>query len=481
MKSNRTLYFAILLLWLAVGSSQAYAVTYTVSDNPSITDHGDPTRPGSLQWTLNKIGSAPATVVLPGDAEYRIGAPGVRREVVVRTNINLVFRPGAVITFGSSNSTLKVFGSIDAGLLKLFDAAPGQVRFQGYDPEAGSSSPLKYRRAVIKEVYPQWWGAINHADYDPAKNLRAFRAAFLAFPTRVSIPAGIYRLSDEWRLDFQEIPEVPNASEFETSFEVAGAGRDSTVLVQAANSQSPQFVGIYGDYPYRIWSSGKFHGLKLLNPKGTGLKVQNPRIHVSDLHVGVVPAGGAGIELMANSIGCHFEHILLSGPATFRGPFPPNPAFDPEASTLASGFKCGGGNVQDTVISRLIASTFDIGINLFGRGGGIAGWRILNCDLGGNQIGINIRSPANIANNIDIIGTYMEMWPADSAYGIRLDPVAPPHAVRIEGGRIDPKGPNARPIEVHGHFHIIDVQYAGDVYGTLGTGTQIRMGTYRGP
>jgi hypothetical protein len=479
MKYNPIIFVASLLLWLAAGSSQAFADTYTVSDSPAIHDHGDPNRPGSLQWTLNRAGSAPATVVLPGDAEYRIGAPGARRDVVVRTNINLVFRHGAVITFGNTNSSLKIFGSIDAGLLKLFNAAPGQVRFQGYDPDAGSSSPLKYRRAVIKEVYPQWWGAINQADFDPAKNLRAFRAAFLAFPTRVSIPAGIYTLSDEWRLDFREIPEIPNASEFLTSFEVAGAGRDSAVLIQAANSQSPQFVGIYGDYPTRTWASGKFYGLKLLNPKGTGLKVQNPRIHVSDLHIGVVPAGGAGIELMANSIGCHFEHIFLSGPATFLGPFPPNPAFDPAASTLASGFKCAGGNVQDIVISRLNASTFDIGINLFGRDGGIVGWKILNCDLSGNQIGINFRG-SNIVNSAEIIGTYMEMWPADGAYGIRLDPVAPPLFVRIEGGRIDPKGPNARPIEIHGIYHIVDVQYAGDVYGTLGTGTQIRMGEYRG-
>jgi len=74
----------------------------------------------------------------------------------------------------------------------------------------------------------------------------------------------------------------------------------------------------------------------------------------------------------------------------------------------------------------------------------------------------------------------MEMWGADGAYGIRLDPVAPPHMVRIEGGRIDPKGPHARPIEVHGYAHIIDVPYVGQVYGTLDAGTQIRMGTYCG-
>jgi hypothetical protein len=140
MKYRPIIFVASLLLWLAAGSSQAFADTYTVSDSPAIADHGDPNRPGSLQWTLNRAGSAPATVVLPGDAEYRIGASGVRREVVVRTNINLVFRPGAIITFGSPNSTLKVFGSVDAGLLKLFNAAPGQVRFQGYDPDTGSSS-----------------------------------------------------------------------------------------------------------------------------------------------------------------------------------------------------------------------------------------------------------------------------------------------------------------------------------------------------
>jgi hypothetical protein len=149
---------------------------------------------------------------------------------------------------------------------------------------------------------------------------------------------------------------------------------------------------------------------------------------------------------------------------------------------VAAGFPGDPGGSQRQRVSYLLRGgrrTFDIGINLFGRDGGIVGWRILNCDLGGNQIGINFRG-SNTVNSVEIIGTYMEMWPADGAYGIRLDPVAPPLFVRIEGGRIDPKGPNARPIEIHGIYHIVDVQYAGDVYGTLGTGTQIRMGEYRG-
>jgi len=60
----------------------------------------------------------------------------------------------------------------------------------------------------------------------------------------------------------------------------------------------------------------------------------------------------------------------------------------------------------------------------------------------------------------------MEMAYDDHSAGVRLDPTVGNHWVRIEGGRIDPKGPNARPIEIHGFGHIIDVPYHGEVYGT---------------
>jgi hypothetical protein len=182
-----------------------------------------------------------------------------------------------------------------------------------------------------------------------------------------------------------------------------------------------------------------------------------------------------------------------------------NPDFDPAESSWSSGLKCPGGNVGQVVISRLVAAYLDIGINLFGRDGGFYGWRIVNSEVGVNQIGMNIRnfldpiSRSSPVNNIDIIGTYIEMWPFDGAYGIRLDRCwtgAPtdfhrcPHGVHIEGGQIDPKsplaGPNdlpgrgARPIEVNGTLHVIDVPYHGQVYGTLDAGTQIRSGIYVG-
>jgi len=140
-----------IFLWFAPPSAQALAGTYTVSNSPGISDHGDPNRHGSLQWVLNQIGSTPAVVVLPGDSNYRIGTS---RNVAVQANVNLVFKGDAVITFQSTNSTLTVFGSIKAGLQQIFDASPGQVRLQGIDKTTSRDPVQQYRRALIKEVYP---------------------------------------------------------------------------------------------------------------------------------------------------------------------------------------------------------------------------------------------------------------------------------------------------------------------------------------
>jgi len=349
------------------------------------------------------------------------------------------------------------------------------------------------------------------------KNLQAFTAAFQAFPTRVYVPAGTYSLSDEWRLDFNSIPGIPidvdnNPVDTFLDFEVEGAGNESTFLIQDENARAASFVGIYGDYQNRrTWASGKFHGLKLLSRKDIGLKVQNPRIRVTDLQLIVTALNGTGIELEKNSIGCYFEHIQMTGPAPYNGgttnnpisanftpcdPTQISPDFNPDDTTLSSGFKCPGRNVATTTISRLVVGYFDIGINLFARDGGIVGLQILFCEFLANQIGINIknfREPTSRSlqySSFDIIGNYMEMSPADRTFGIRFDPADPPYNVHVEGGHIDPKchredtkqGPETgllkcRPMEVHGNYNIIDVPYHGEVYGSINLNTQVRSGT----
>jgi hypothetical protein len=107
----------------------------------------------------------------------------------------------------------------------------------------------------------------------------------------------------------------------------------------------------------------------------------------------------------------------------------------------------------------------------------------LDTNLEGNGIGINIRGDTHTYNSIDIIRTYIETLGNKPSYGIRLDPILIPNAVRIEGGRVDdpkvddPKNDQlTREIEVHGYYNIIDVPVSGNVYGTLDTGTQLRSG-----
>ena len=500
MNSNRLFRSVVtVLLWcVAAGGEHVLAATYTVS-NSGIPDQGDPNRHGSLQWVLNQVGSALATVVLPNDSNntsYRIGTS---RNIVVPANVNLVFQSGAVITFQSTNSTLKIFGSIEAALQQIFDASPGQVRFQGNDTSVILDPARQYRIALIKEVYPQWWGATAapgvpeslitcRDNCNPAKNLQAFRAAFLAFPTKVTVPAGTYVLSGEWRLDFQEIPDAFVG----LSFNVSGMGaEDGTTLIQESGSSATQFVGIYGNYPTRFWQDPKFRGFKILNPKRIGLKIQNPLVRVSDLRIESIPASGVGIEIEPNSHLCRLEQISLygPGPSSFAAS-----DFDPDDPKLSSGLKSPGGSLS-IMLSRFGATSFDIGINLFGRDdiGGFGAWRILDSVIQANRIGINIgnfldrihrTSPVNM---IDIIGSYIETSYSDPTYGIRLDRCWTgladdahrcPYGVRIEGLYIDPKAPNAREIEIHGNAHIIDAPYHGRVYGTCDVATQIRSGTF---
>jgi hypothetical protein len=145
MKYSPIIFVASLLLWLAAGSSQAFADTHTVSDSPAIHDHGDPNRPGSLQWTLNRAGSAPATVVLPGDAEYRIGASGV---------------PGALLT---SRTTSILSGHtwkcgwlttlMESGSIRWLRPTPCESRAAGLIPRGRTRAPLRSTASTTSLTY----------------------------------------------------------------------------------------------------------------------------------------------------------------------------------------------------------------------------------------------------------------------------------------------------------------------------------------
>ena len=139
------------------------------------------------------------TVLLP-TGTYRIGS-----DITVPGDVTLWLIGKLSVDTGV---TVTINGKVEAGLYEIF---------------SGSGSVTLAAKSV-REVYPQWWGAVGD---DSTDNASAFNAAMTAAQNigQMCIPAGVYRIS---------APITNFAAHWLSSVDsgpdIVGAGRQDTIL-----------------------------------------------------------------------------------------------------------------------------------------------------------------------------------------------------------------------------------------------------------
>ena len=153
--------------------------------DPSAADQGATTNSRSIASLLAAIGtSKQATIVLAhsGSGNTTTYTIGQNVNWSAYTNVTFKIVPGAVISHGAFTVNIP---NPDAGLYQIFSGT-GAVTISG----------------SVKEVYPQWFGAVADAVFTPATNVctgtdnyAAFASAIAAAgKNKLKIPYGEYRV-----------------------------------------------------------------------------------------------------------------------------------------------------------------------------------------------------------------------------------------------------------------------------------------------
>ena len=136
----------------------------------------------TIQAAVNAIGSmsyGKRTLLLAP------GAWSISADLIIPWGVALKFEQGAYLDL-AEDITVTIKGTIDAGLYKIFNVADGaEVEF--WEPCIGSQ---------IKDVYPQWWGALAGDTSDPgmmATNTAALKAAI--HTKKMVLPVGTYSVN----------------------------------------------------------------------------------------------------------------------------------------------------------------------------------------------------------------------------------------------------------------------------------------------
>ena len=157
----------------------------------------------TIQAAVSAIAGAERTVLL---------APGtwqISSNLNIPSNITLRFEGGASLNI-LSGVTVTIQGVIEAGLYKIFDI------------DTGGMVDISGTYAISKDVYPQWWGAVEGSTTNPvilAQNAKAFKSAIAT--GKVFLPGGTYSVDDN----------IGSLS----SGKLIGAGADCTVIETAEN------------------------------------------------------------------------------------------------------------------------------------------------------------------------------------------------------------------------------------------------------
>lgn len=136
---------------------------------------GDPGHE-TLSAALNAIGANRATLAIPA------GAVAVNSNTTIPANVHLMVMQGGELQV-ATGVTLTINGGLTAGIYKIFSLT--------------GTGAVAFNAALVKEVYPEWWGAA--ADYNPdtgagTDSAAAINAALAAHPKVVLLP-GKYKIS----------------------------------------------------------------------------------------------------------------------------------------------------------------------------------------------------------------------------------------------------------------------------------------------
>ena len=154
---------------------------------------GDPILGNTLQTSVAYLTANSITCKLHITAPQSLSA-----NLSIPSYVTLAPDPGAVITI-PSGVTLTINGPFQAGLYQVFSYTG-----TGQGPQANNTGswPLIFSKTSVKELYPQWWGAVGddtHADWLPCQQMCDCSIASGDLPM---FCPGTFKLSDTLKVGY---------------------------------------------------------------------------------------------------------------------------------------------------------------------------------------------------------------------------------------------------------------------------------------
>jgi hypothetical protein len=139
---------------------------------------------------------------------------------------HLIFYSGARLQ-PDTNAVLTIDGSLVAGTFQIFDT------------ETRRGSAVALSSSGVREIYPQWWGALGNNSHDDTKAMNAAFAAGVATGVPVEIPEGIYLCNTATHdviLNFlsDTNPDLHAVHNHPGGITIRGDGRGNTIIKTTA-------------------------------------------------------------------------------------------------------------------------------------------------------------------------------------------------------------------------------------------------------
>ena len=166
-------------------------------------DQGAAANKHSLAWWIARLNGAEGTIRIPA------GTHAVLSDVTVPANVCLKFDKGAMLNV-AAGKTLTINGPIDAGLWQIFSGS-GAI----------SGNPK------IKEVYPQWFGAVADGTTDDTSALSTAIDFCLRSYHKLYIAKGNYKFSNI-TIDISNYADL--ATNYGTGFVIEGESKAESRL-----------------------------------------------------------------------------------------------------------------------------------------------------------------------------------------------------------------------------------------------------------